>query len=210
MTMFTRRNLLIGGLTGSTAVVLGASLIPPANRLEAQELTVEDVLFDPDNPVLGNPEGDVTIVEFFDYQCPYCKRNHPDLTDVVREDGNIRLVMKDWPVFGAASVRASQLALGAVDVGSYEAASDALMATPGRLSEDDIEAALRDADLDPEALDAAYRRNRDRWDQLMARNSRQAAQLGLRGTPAFIIGNTIYPGAMDRAALQEAVAQSRA
>lgn len=210
MTMFTRRNLLIGGLTGSTAAVLGASLIPPANRLEAQELTVEDVLFDPDNPVLGNPEGDVTIVEFFDYQCPYCKKNHPDLTDVVREDGNIRLVMKDWPVFGAASVRASQLALGAVDVGDYEAASDALMATPGRLSEEDIETALKGADLDPETLDAAYRRNRDRWDQLMARNSRQAAQLSLRGTPAFIIGNTIYPGAMDRAALQEAVAQARA
>lgn len=210
MTMFTRRNLLIGGLTGSTAAVLGASLIPPANRLEAQELTVEDVLFDPDNPVLGNSEGDVTIVEFFDYQCPYCKKNHPDLTDVVREDDNIRLVMKDWPVFGAASVRASQLALGAVDIGAYEDASEALMATPGRLSEDDIEAALRDADLDPEALDAAYRRNRDRWDQLMARNSRQAAQLSLRGTPAFIIGNTIYPGAMDRAALQEAVAQARA
>lgn len=210
MTMFTRRNLLIGGLAGSTAAVLGASLIPPANRVEAQDLTVEDVLFDPDNPVLGNPQGDVTIVEFFDYQCPYCKVMHPDLTGVVAEDGNIRLVMKDWPIFGAASVRASQLALGAADVGAYEAANEALMATQGRLSEDGIKDALKAAGLDFDALGTAYRADRDKWDGLMTRNSAQAAKLGLQGTPALIIGATIYPGSMDRKALKDAVAAARA
>lgn len=99
MPMIKRRTFLTGSAIAATG---GASLFSlfrtPAF---AKELTVDDVLFDPDNPVLGNPEGDVTIVEFFDYQCPYCKANHPPLTEVVEADGNIRLVMKDWPIFGA-------------------------------------------------------------------------------------------------------------
>ncbi len=96
-----------------------ATLLLPAKQVQAQGLTVEDVLFDLDNPVLGNPDGDVTVVEFFDYQCLYCRANHTELIDVVAEDGNVRLVMKDWPIFGPASIRASQLALGAVHVGAY-------------------------------------------------------------------------------------------
>lgn len=210
MTIFTRRTLLIGGLAAGTAGAIGAAMIPPARRAEAQVLTVQDVLFDADNPVLGNPDGDVTIAEFFDYQCPYCKANHPDLTSVVAEDGNIRLVMKDFPIFGAPSIRASQLALGAADTGAYEAAIDALMQTQGRLSEDAVTDALQNAGLPVDQLDAAYRANRAKWDGLMSRNSAQAAQLGLQGTPAFIIGQTIYPGAMDRKALLEAVANARA
>lgn len=210
MTTITRRNLLIGGLGGTTALTLGATLLSFGQGAQAQELTVDDVLFDPANPVLGNPDGDVTLVEFFDYQCPYCKANHKDLTEAVAADGNVRLVMKDWPIFGAPSIRASQLVLGAASAGEYEKAHDAVMTTDGRLTEDDINAALKKAGLDPEELDAAYRSERSKWDGLMARNSSQATQLGLQGTPAFIIGTTIYPGAMDRAALDEAIAASRA
>jgi len=207
MSIITRRNLLISGLGTSTAIVLGATLVPTAGR--AQDLTVEDVLFDPDNPVLGNPDGDVTIVEFFDYQCPYCKANHPDLTKAVAEDGNVRLVMKDWPILGAPSIRASQLALGAVDIGTYETAVEALMATEGRLSDAVIRSALEKAGLDIPELDAAYRANRSKWDGLMSRNGAQAAQLGLRGTPAFIVGTSIYPGSMNRTELRDAIAKSR-
>ena len=209
MTTINRRNLLIGGLGGTTALTLGATLIPFGGTAQAQELTVEDVLFDPANPVLGNPDGDVTIVEFFDYQCPYCKANHKDLTEAVAADGNVRLAMKDWPIFGAPSIRASQLVLGAASAGVYETAHDALMTTEGRLTEADINAALEKAGLNPDELDAAYRADRSKWDGLMARNSSQAEQLRLQGTPAFIIGTTIYPGAMDRAALDEAIAASR-
>ncbi|MDO5758266.1 MAG: DsbA family protein [Rhodobacterales bacterium] len=209
MSIFTRRNAIIAGAAGGAAALLGSALVPLAGRVQAQDLTVEDVLFDPDNPVLGNPEGDVTIVEFFDYQCPYCKVNHRDLTEVVARDGNVRLVMKDWPIFGAPSVRASQLTLGAVSVGAYEAANTALMATKGRLSDAGINEALQKAGLDVARLDAAYRANRATWDGLMTRNSFQAEQLGLQGTPAFIIGTTIFPGAMDRKALLEAITTSR-
>ncbi len=209
MTYLTRRNMLIAGGIGGTAALLGMTLIPPAQQVAAQELTIEEVLFDPDNPVLGNPQGNVTIVEFFDYQCPYCKANHPALTEVVEEDGDVRLVMKDWPIFGAPSVRASQLALGAVDAGGYEQAMEVLMATEGRLSDATIEETLEAAGLNITELDVAYRAGRTKWDGLLSRNSSQATQLGLRGTPAFIVGTTIYAGAMDGAALREAIANSR-
>lgn len=208
MTMMTRRTLLIGGLATAGTVGAGALLLP-GGTTSAQELTIDDVLFDPVNPVLGNPEGDVTIVEFFDYQCPYCKSNHPALTETVAADGNVRLVMKDWPIFGAPSIRASQLALGAADIDAYEAASNALMATQGRLTEKAVERTLKDAGLDVEAIDSAYRAERGKWDGLMARNGNQAAQLGLRGTPAFIVGTTIYAGAMSGDDLKQAIAQAR-
>ena len=105
--ILTRRNL-IG--TGAGGLLLGAgavSLWPETGQ--AQQLTIDAVFNDPDAPVQGNPDGDVTLVKYFDYQCPFCKRMHPMLKDVVAEDGNVRLVMKDWPIFGAASIRASLL-----------------------------------------------------------------------------------------------------
>jgi len=107
-------------------------------------------------------------------------------------------------------VTASQLALGAVESGGYEKASDALMATEGRLSDEIVRQTLADAGFDPSALEAAYKADRAKWDGLLSRNSKQASLLGLQGTPAFIIGKTIYPGAMDEAALLEAVALARA
>ncbi len=208
MTLVTRRAIL-----GTAAGFIAASSLTFAGRAakaETADMTIDEVLFDPDNPVLGNPDGDVTIVEYFDYQCPYCKANHPVLTDVVESDGNIRLVMKDWPIFGAPSVTASQLALGAAKGGGYEKASDALMATEGRLSDEIVRQTLSDAGFDPSALEAAYKADRAIWDGLLGRNSKQASLMGLQGTPAFIIGTTIYPGAMDKAALLEAVALARA
>jgi len=202
----TRRTFIKDGLT-ATAGISMLSLF--GTSAFAKELTVEDVLFDPANPILGNPDGDVTIVEFFDYQCPYCKANHPALTEVVEADGNIRLVMKDWPIFGAPSIRASQLALGAASLDGYEAANTALMETEGKLDETLINQTLELAGFDVAKLDSAYRDARDKWDGLMSRNSEQASVLGLQGTPAFIIGTTIYPGAMDAKALREAVKKAR-
>ncbi|WP_289042285.1 DsbA family protein [uncultured Aliiroseovarius sp.] len=210
MTKIARRNLLIAGVAGlGTAAIIGTALIPVFRKASAEDLAMDDILFDPDNPVLGNPEGDVTIVEFFDYQCPYCKRDHSDLMDVVVNDGNTRLVMKDWPIFGAPSIRASQLVFGAAGLGAYEAANKALMATSGRLTDAEIETTLERAGFKIAELEAEYQANRGTWDGLMSRNSAQAAQLGLRGTPAFIIGDAIYPGAMNRAALKRAIATSR-
>lgn len=205
--MNIHRRMMLGA--GAGLGLLGLAGGAMSLRARADELTVDDVLHDPDGPVLGNAEGDVTIVEYFDYQCPFCKRNHPTLTDVVAEDGNIRLVMKDWPIFGAPSVHASQLVLGATGMGEYHKANSALMATEAKLSNEQIDKVLGDAGIDVAAAQDAYRADRDKWDGFLARNAAQAAQLGLRGTPAFIIGRTIYPGALDAATLRGAISQAR-
>lgn len=209
MTNLTRRTALTGGLLALGGTTLWTATRPARAQEQPLRPTIDEVMFDPANPVLGNPEGDVTIVEFFDYQCPYCKANHPVLNEVVEADGNVRLVMKDWPIFGAPSVRAAQLALGAASLDAYLTANDALMATEGRLDDTLIEETLTEAGLDVAALDAAYGENRDKWDGLITRNGAQAAAFQLRGTPAFIIGTVIYPGAMDKAGLENAIAMAR-
>ncbi len=128
--MITRRNLL--AVTAGTAAV--AAVLP---RLAfGQEITEKTVFHDPDAPVLGNPKGDVTVVEFFDYQCPYCKKIHPMLEKVVREDGNVRLVLKDWPILGDPSGYAARLVLAAKYQNKYEAAHRALIVKVGRFSQD--------------------------------------------------------------------------
>lgn len=199
----TRRTILLGLGAGTLALA-------PAGMLPAQEqLSVEEVLHDPDNPVLGNPDGGLTLVEFFDYQCPYCKANHPAVTELVEEDGNIRFVMKDWPIFGAPSIRAAQLALGAVGQGSYETANSALMATEGKLTDSRIEEVLSEAGVDVEAADASYRENRDTWDGLIGRNRRQAELFGLRGTPTFLVDTRIFPGSMSKEDLSAAIETAR-
>lgn len=205
----SRRAILTGGAGLGMFALGGLSLTLLRQPAEAEGLTFEDVLFDRDQPVLGNPDGDVTVVEFFDYQCPFCKRGHSELLAEVESDGGVRLVMKDWPIFGGASVLASQMVLGAVATNKYQTAHKAIMATPARLSEEDVRETLTGAGFDPEALHQAYRQDRQRWDGLLARNGMQAATLGLQGTPAYIIGQSIYPGAMEHSRLRAAIAYAR-
>jgi len=208
----TRRGLLgisagwgLAGAAAATVMLRGE----PGAVAGTESATVDEVLFDRDNPVLGNPEGPITIVEYFDYQCPFCKMGHAMLTEVVEGEGDVRLVMKDWPIFGSASVLASQLVLGAASMNGYRAAHAALMATRAKLTEDQVRQVLREGGIDTDAALAAYRAERDKWDGLLSRNSAQAAALGLRGTPAFIIGNAIRAGALDEATLRGAISEAR-
>jgi len=196
-----RRDMLKVAIAGAAVAT-----IPLPARAQSMP-TVREVLFDPDIPVLGNAQGDVTVAEYFDYQCPYCKRGHEDLMEAVHEDGNVRLVMKDWPIFGVASVHASSLVLAAGN--RYEEGLDALMATPGRLSKEDVDATLKKAGLDPSALFAAFKNDMARIDRILTRNMDQANAFGFRGTPSFIIGTNIYRGAMDKQALLDAIAVAR-
>ncbi|WP_029057588.1 DsbA family protein [Stappia stellulata] len=201
--MLTRRTLLIAGAAGTASLL--ASGFPAA----AQSIpTVEEVLFDEAIPTIGNPDGDVTIAEYFDYQCPFCKRGHPDLLDVVASDGNIRLVMKDWPIFGEPSVYAASLVLAAGD--DYEAAHTALMKTEGRLSRDDVDATLAGAGHDPERLAARAAEQATRIQGILDRNTNQASAFGFRGTPVYLVNTQLNYGAMDKAALLAAVERARA
>ncbi|WP_019173300.1 DsbA family protein [Pseudaminobacter salicylatoxidans] len=200
-----RRRLLAGSIAGAATLALNGA---PA---WAQSFpTVEEVLFDPQIPALGNPKGDVTIAEFFDYQCPYCKKGHADLKKVLEKDGNVRLVMKDWPIFGEVSFHAANMVLAAQETDQYEKAMDALMATPGRLQKKQIDELLAQAGIDLAALQKGYRKIRVRIDGILNRNMDQANAFGFGGTPSFIVGTRIFHGVMDEKALTQAIADARA
>lgn len=202
--MLTRRNMMMAALGGAT-VALAAP-----NLSFAQGLTKDDVFFDKDAPALGNPKGDVTIVEFFDYQCTYCRKVHPILKKIVETDGNVRLVLKDWPVFGSASVFAAQAVLGAAQIGKYEPAMEAVMTAPGRLSEEGVEKTLTGIGLKMDDIAAAVNKHNAKISGLLDRNYNQALAFKFSGTPSFVIGTAVYPGFLDEKALKKAIAKARA
>ncbi|MBP1849153.1 DsbA family protein [Rhizobium halophytocola] len=202
--MITRRTLMTAG-----AGVALTSLIGPGLANAADQPSPEEVFSDKDMPVLGNPDGDVTMVEYFDYQCGYCKQTHPDVMKVVESDGNVRLLMKDWPVFGANSVYAAQAVLGAAEIGKYREAQEALMRARGQLTPQETQRLLVRAGVDMQAVTAAVNKNSKKIGRLLDRNYRQAVGLDFRGTPSFVIGTKLYPGAMDVAELKSAIARAR-
>lgn len=124
------RRTLLGLTLAASSMLLFAPLL--STSAAAQNVDVKAVLHDPDAPEGGNPKGDVTIVAFTDYNCPYCKKSAPDLKRIVAEDGKVRLVYKDWPILTKASVYGAQLALAAKYQGKYETVHDALMGIPGK------------------------------------------------------------------------------
>jgi protein-disulfide isomerase len=210
--MMTRfRTVLLAALLAAAGSV---TLLQPSNAAAqsaaSNPLSRESILRDPAAPVTGNPKGDLTIVEWFDYQCPYCKKMSPDLLKAVKEDGHIRLVFKDWPVFGKVSVNAAQLTLAARYQHKYVQAHDALMATSGKLSDSMVMAALTQAGVDVARAKRDLETHRDAITALLARNQEQAQALGFQGTPGFIIGHFRVPGAFDAATLKQVIKEARA
>jgi protein-disulfide isomerase len=162
---------------------------------------------DPDDPILGNPDGNVTLVEFFDYQCGYCKRMLEPLINFARADGNLRIVMKEFPILGPESMIAAKASLAARRQGKYEAFHLALMSLKGRLSEPAIFQTALEVGLDTEKL------RQDMETPAVLDHIRKTRELGealsVRGTPAFIIGGTIVPGAIGEDRLADLVAKAR-
>jgi len=198
------------------AVVAAVLALAPARAAPADDggadnvLTREAVLRDADNPVLGNPDGDVTIVEYFDYQCPYCRKVAPVLAQVMREDPKLRVVLKDWPILGAPSRYAARLVLAARFQGKYQAAHEALIGRAGRLTEAGTDEALAAAGVDLARAKADLEANKDRIDALLRRNDLQAQAFGFRGTPAFIVGTFRVPQALTAEQFKQAIADARA
>src|SRR3954454_4777209 len=148
----TRREALRA--LGLGSVVVGLDIAPGSalGQSDASDsaLTESAVLRDPEIPAAGNADGDITIVEYFDYNCPYCRKVEPELRQVVQDDGKVRLVYKDWPVLGAVSTAAARLALATKYQDKYVTAHDALMGTASRLTEPRIRELLADAGIDVE------------------------------------------------------------
>jgi protein-disulfide isomerase len=181
-----------------------------AQSTDADVVSRDAILRDPDAPIVGDANGDLTIVEWFDYQCPFCKKLKPDLLRAVREDGHIRLVLKDWPVFGQSSVHAAQLVLAAKYQDKYVQAHDALMAVNAKLTEDLLKGTLAQAGVDVSQAERDLAAHGNAINALLARNNTQAEALGFQGTPALIIGHFRVPGALDAANLKLAIGDARA
>jgi protein-disulfide isomerase len=166
-----------------------------------------EIFNDPATPVGGNPHGDVSIVEFFDYRCPYCKQVQPALETLLGHDPKLRFVYKEMPVLGPSSVVAAHAALAARLQGKYEPFHNAMMATKGQISEDVVYRVAGSVGLDVERL------KRDmaspEIDQAVKANLALAEALDIRGTPGFIIGDHIIPGAIELDSLKDLIAESR-
>jgi len=164
---------------------------------------------DPVAPTVAPKGYDVTIVFFSDYQCPYCRKVHPALEALLREDRKVKLVYRDWPIFGAASTEAARAAIAAQYQGKHAAFDTALMQTQGRLTSEAVRAAATRAGVDWARLQADQSRHRTQIDQTLARTDRYAAMMGLSGTPGLLIGPYLIPGALDLSGLRRAVAMAR-
>ena len=187
------------------------SLAPPIEEAFAQGVDPNAILNDPEVPVSGNPKGDLTIVAFLDYNCPFCKKAEPDLIRLVKADGRIRLVHKDWPILGDASVYGAQLALAAKYQGRYDEVHRALMGIPGRkIPKERMLEAVAASGVDVARLEEDRKAHQAEIAALLQRNLDQADALGLQGTPVFLIGQLKVAAALDYDGFRQAVAQARA
>jgi protein-disulfide isomerase len=194
----SRRGAL--GLLGAASIALGLGIAPRQAFAQGSGdgdetvLTEALVLRDPDIPVAGNADGDITIVEYFDYQCPYCRKIEPELRQVVQDDGKVRLIWKDWPILGAISVVATRMALATRYQDKYIPAHEAMMAVNSKLTEPRIREVLAGAGIDIDRLNRDLATNAKAIDALIARNNDQATAFGFKGTPSFIVGKFRVPG----------------
>ena len=167
-----------------------------------------DALVRPDDPVAGNKDGSVTVVEFYDTRCPYCRQIEPTMASLLRQDKTVRLVYKDLPILGPASMIAARALLAAQRQGGYDKLRAALMQAPPDFTRDQVLAIARKVGLD----DARIAKDMDdpAIDTRLKANLALAHALGIDGTPALIIGDTLIPGAVELADLEKAVGEARA
>jgi protein-disulfide isomerase len=202
----SRRDLLVG----ASAMGLGMGALSTRVRAETEEVLTEAlVLRDPAIPVAGNASGNISIVEYFDYQCPYCRKVDPELQQVVHDDGKIRLVWKDWPVLGPMSVTAARMAQASKYQDKFIEAHDALISINSKLTEARIRDALSGAGIDMDRLDRDLASHVSDIEGTLARNNDQASAFEFRGTPSFIVGKFRIPGVLTMAQFTQAIADAR-
>lgn len=175
---------------------------------EGIKVHADRIYNDKNTPVLGNPKGDVTIVEFYDYSCHYCKLAQAEVKQLLDQDKNIRFLAKEYPILNEASAMAARAALASVKQGKFEKFHNMLFAFNGQLSETVIMDIAQRADLNVSQLKKDM--NSKDVDNMISENRKLGAELGVRGTPMFIIGDSVHPGALKLEAMQKAVADARA
>lgn len=164
---------------------------------------------DPAVPAAGNAKGDLTIVEYSDFNCPYCRKAFPVMQKIVREDGNIRLVYKLWPIFGPPSVYSAQLVLATRSQNKYVQAYEALMSSTSRVTEAGAEKTLASAGIDVKRAKQDLQKNKSEIDAILKRHHAQADGFSFQGTPSFIIGKFRLFGAQNEEVFKQAIADAR-
>ena len=204
----TRREAL--GLLGAGAALLGTAAMPRSAWAQDDAVLTEAlVLRDPEIPASGNLDGDINIVEWFDYNCPYCRKIDPEIRQVVQDDGKVRFVLKDWPILGEVSKVASRLALAAKYQDKFMAAHEAMIGVSSKLTEPRINELLAGAGLDMDRLKRDLTANAKAIDTILARNHDQALAFGFKGTPSFIVGKFRIPGILTMAEFELVIADAR-
>jgi len=180
-----------------------ASASAEANLTELRE----QILFDPRAPVAGNPDGDVTVVEFFDYRCGYCKKSLDMVMAMIEEDPNLRVVFKEFPILSPQSRRASLAALASREQGKYLEFHYALMSSRGSFDDQQIMDIAAEVGLDV----AKLQKDMEAPEITAYLDSVQdlARALDIGGTPTFVVENKIVRGAVDAETLRQAIADKR-
>ena len=181
-------------------------------RREAQSKNLitslnKELAEDPATPVRGNPNGDVTLIEFFDYRCPYCRQVEPWLQTLIQNNPDLRVVEKELPILGPASVYEARIALAAYKQGKHKQFHDAIMSQKPNVDEAAILKLAEQAGLDMDRMKVDM--NSPEVDAEIKRTLEIAKALKLSGTPAFVVGSELVPGATDLETLQSLVDEAR-
>ena len=183
---------------------------PPASPGPDLPVSPATIMDQPGVPFAGALDGDVTVVEFLDFNCPYCKKVHPEVQSLIKADKRVRVLYKDWPIFGEASVYAAQVAIASGWQDKYLQVNDAFLRSPVRLSDKSvIRARAKTAGVDLARLDRDLVARADEIKTILARTATEAAALGLQGTPAFLIGTYVVPGGLPQSELEKIVKDVR-
>jgi protein-disulfide isomerase len=169
----------------------------------------KEMLKNPGTPPAGANNPDVVIVEYFDYNCPYCKKIVPTLQSLLAQDPKIAVVYKDWPILGPVSVYAASAALAAGYQGKYLAAHDALISGPRLAKDEQVDGALQKAGVNMDSLAKDRTAHAAEIAALLKRNDEEAHALTLEGTPGVVVGRQLVAGIADTAMFTKLIANSR-
>ena len=181
-----------------------------AEQKERQKMALKakqnELLHDPLSPVSGNPKGEITVVEFYDYRCGYCKKAAPSVTELQKVDPRVRVVYKDFPILGESSELAAKAALASQLQGKHQVFHEALFASHGDMTKEEIFKIAVRVGLDAKRLEADMAN--PGWQAVIDKNRALAQELGITGTPGFIVGNELVPGWLDLNGLKALIARA--
>ena len=210
------KELVYEAILENPAIIMEAVQLLEQRQQQDQQAAANSVLQnerdrlerDPNAIELGNPDGDVTVVEFFDYNCPYCRREMPHMEALIMADPNVRVIYREWPILGDGSVFAARAALAARNQGKYEEFHIAMMGMQGRAEEASVLRIAREVGLDINQLEQDMQS--PEVDEHIQTSVELTGALGFNGTPSFVIGDALVPGFVESDVLADYVDAARA